>query len=338
MWLCHTKELLEQAKQRCEETIECKTSTITEGKCDVSGDIVFGTIQTVVNYIDNDFLKQNDFGMVIADEVHRVNANPNTFQMYRKSIEYFASKYRIGLTATKFRSDGLEQCLNNILGEDIYCIEKQGSDYCCIYENKVLLRFPVDKFQVPAYIKVIETKYNIVDKEVYAPNGGTIQYATLISDLAMNEKRNKQIIKHLKKIKGSTIVLSDRVDQLKYLCSQVENGVQIDGGTPKKIRKQAIDDVRSGKYKFLFASYNLCREGLDIPILSNLVMATPVKNFATVVQSIGRIQRPYEGKTIATVYDFTDDVGMLLGFFSKRRAIYRKNNWSIENMFLEGDV
>lgn len=336
LWLCHTKELLEQAKQRCEETIECKTSVITEGKCDITGDIVFATIQTVVRYIEKGILKQNEFGMLIADEVHRVNANPNTFQMYRKSIEYFASKYRIGLTATKFRSDGLELCLNHIMGEDIYCIEKQKNEYCCIYEDNVLLKFPIEQFQVPAKIKVIETDYNLDGKEVFSANGGTIQFATLISDLAMNQSRNKQIVNHLKQITGSTIVLSDRVEQLKYLCSQVDNGVQIDGSTPKKERQKAIEYMRQGKYKYLFASYNLCREGLDIPVLSNLVMATPVKNFATVVQSIGRIQRPYENKKIATVYDFVDDVGMLYNFYAKRRSTYRKNNWEIENIYLGG--
>lgn len=336
LWLCHTKELLDQAKQRCEETIKCKTSVITEGKCDITGDIVFGTIQTVVMYVEKELIKQNEFGMIIADEIHRLSANPNTFQMYRKSIEYFAAKYRIGLTATKFRSDGLEKCLNHIMGEDIYSIEKKENNYCCIYENKVLLKFPVDRFQVPAHIKVIETNYNLYGKNVFSSNGGTIQFASLISDISMNEERNKQIIDVLKKIDGSTIVLSDRVEQLKYLCSKVDNGVQIDGSTPKKVRKKAIDDVRSGKVKYLFASYNLCREGLDIHILSNLVMATPVKNFATVVQSIGRIQRPCEGKTVANVYDFVDDVGMLLGFYSKRRSTYRKNNWKIDNMYLGG--
>ena len=63
-------------------------------------------------------------------------------------------------------------------------------------------------------------------------------------------------------------------------------------------------------------------------------MASPVKNFATVVQSIGRIQRPYEGKKIATVYDFVDPVGMLYKFYSKRRTTYRKNNWDINNVNL----
>ena len=198
------------------------------------------------------------------------------------------------------------------------------------------MTFPTSKFQVPAHIKVIETNYNVLDKNVFSANGGTIQYATLISDLAMNRERNWQIIRELRKIEGSTIILSDRVEQLKYLCKHVENGVQIDGTTPKKERQKAIEDTRKGKCKYLFASYNLCREGLDIPILSNLVMASPVKDFAIVVQSVGRIQRPYEGKKIAYVYDFVDEVSMLYRFYSKRRATYRKNNWEIDNIYLGG--
>lgn len=336
LWICNTMELLNQAKDRCEETIECATSVITDGKCDITGDIVFATVQTLVKCVEKGIIKQDTFGMLIVDEVHLLSCNPEGIQMFRQCVEYFSARYKISMTATLHRSDGLHECIKHIMGDIIYSIEQKGSDYCCIYNGETLLKFPVDKFQVPARIKVIETKYNIADKEVYAPNGGTVQYASLISDLAMNEDRNKILVNLLNSVAGSTLVLSDRVDQLKYLCTQVDNGVQIDGGTPKKIRKQAIEDVRSGKVKYLFASYNLARQGLDIPILSNLFLGTPVKDFAVVVQSIGRIQRPYEGKTVAQVYDFVDDVSMLYRFYSKRRSTYRKNNWEIENIYLGG--
>ena len=292
-----------------------------------NGNIVYNIgVEDNHNYFVNDILVHN---------CHRVSTNPQSIQMFRSCIDYFAARYRIGLTATVHRADGLADCIKLIIGDIIYQIEKSGDQYVCRYENEILLRFPIDKFQVPAQIEVIETNYNLEDKDVYSANGGTIQFATLISDLAMNEDRNKIIIDQLRKIEGSTLVLSDRVEQLKYLCSQVENGVQIDGGTPKKQREKALKDVDEGKKKYLFASYNLAKEGLSLNILSNLVMATPVKDFAIVSQSIGRIQRPYEGKIVAKVYDFVDDVGMLMGFYTKRRSTYRKNNWKIENIYLE---
>lgn len=334
LWITHTSDLVKQAKERCESKMTCKTSTITEGKCDVSGDIVFATVQTLIKQIEKRVIPQDLFGMIIVDECHRVSVNPQSIQMFRNSIEYFAARYKIGLSATVHRADGLAKAIEKIIGGIIYKIEKDRNDYVCIYEGKELLRFPIDAFQVPAQIKVVETEYDISDKPVYSSNGGTIQYASLISNLAMDEDRNKLIVKTLKSINGSTLILSDRVDQLKYLCSQVEGGVQIDGETPKKIREKALEDMGKGKYKYLFASYNLAKEGLNIPILSNLVMGTPVKDFAIVSQSIGRIQRPYEGKKVAQVFDFVDPVGMLYKFYSKRRTTYRKNNWEIENVYL----
>lgn len=334
IWLTHTGDLLNQAKDRCTSKMSCKVSTITDGKCDISGDIVFATVQTLYKLINENTIPQDTFGMLILDECHHISANPETIQMFRSCVDYFACRYKIGLSATVHRADGMAECIKAIIGDIIYKIEKEELDYVCIYENKELLRFPIDKFQVPARIKVIETDYNIYDKNVFSSNGGTIQFASLITDLSMNDERNKLIINTLKTINGSTLVLSDRVEQLKYLCSQVDNGVQIDGSTPKKVRKKALEDVDKGKIKYLFASYNLAKEGLSVNILSNLVFATPQKDFAIISQSIGRIQRPFEGKTIATVYDFVDNVGMLHNFYSKRRSTYRKNNWEIDNVYL----
>lgn len=334
IWVTHTTDLVNQAKSRCEAKMKCKTSTITDGKCDTSGDIVFCTIQTLYKMIEKGKVNQNEFGMLIADECHRVASNPNTIQTFRTCIDFFACRYKLGLTATLHRADGLESCITEIIGDVIYEIVKDKDKYKCMYENNSLLEFDVSKFQVPVTVKMVQSDYDISDKKVFASNGGTIQFASLISDLSMNKERNDLVLKHIKMCKGSTIILSDRIEQLNYLCSKVENGVVISGNTPKKERKQALDDTRDGKYKYLFASYSLAKEGLDVPIISNLVMATPVKDFAIVTQSVGRIQRLYEGKNMAYVYDFVDDVGLLFGFYNKRRPTYQKNNWKIENIWL----
>ena len=337
IWITHTTDLVNQAKDRCSSKMNCKTSTITEGKCDLSGDIVFCTIQTLYKMIEKGKVQQNDFGFLIADECHRVATNPSTIEMFRTCVDYFACRYKLGLTATLHRADGLHKCITDIIGEVIYEVVKRDSKYCCVYEGKTLLEFDVAQFQVPAHIQVVETNYNLEGKEVFSSNGGTIQFATLISDLAMNVDRNNQILSVLQNIKGSTLILSDRVDQLKLLCSKIESGVQIDGGTPKKQREKAIQDVRNGKIQCLFASYSLAKEGLDVPIIENLIMATPVKDFAIVQQSVGRIQRPYGDKKVARVYDFVDNVGMLMRFYTKRRSTYRKNNWKIDNIYLGGE-
>lgn len=497
LFMAHTIDLVNQAKERSENKMSCKTSLITDGKIDISGDIVFGTIQSVYKFIENGTLKQDDFGMIVMDEcfisgtkistpdgykniedikmgdlvysynhkenkveikkvnylfnknvdklvtitstsgeiiecsvnhpiycngkyiraehikkgdtlyelqkmskrnniskitrqekgyiirefrvenikiqkqgnigeprqsnggikvynigvednnnyfannilVHNcqhISASPKSLQMFRTVFEYFSARYKAGLSAEVHRADGLQNCILSIVGNIIYGMKRDKNDYVCEYNGAELMRIPVDKFQVPCHVIVRETEYNVDGKDVFDPNGGTIVYAKLITDMAMDEKRNNFIISDLKKMKGSTIILSDRVEQAKYLCSMIDNSVEIDGSTPKKLRKQALDDVRSGKIKYLFSSYALAKEGLDIPRLENIVLATPIKDFGVLVQSCGRIQRPFEGKTIAYVYDYVDRVALSYRYFQKRRAIYRKNNWEIDNMYLGG--
>ena len=93
----------------------------------------------------------------------------------------------------------------------------------------------------------------------------------------------------------------------------------------KAEREKAIEDMRTGNKKYLFATYSLAKEGLDIPCLERLYMVTPQKDYAIITQSIGRIARTHEGKKQPVCYDFVDDSQYLVKSFKRRCATYRKN-------------
>jgi superfamily II DNA or RNA helicase len=93
----------------------------------------------------------------------------------------------------------------------------------------------------------------------------------------------------------------------------------------KAEREKAIEDMRTGNKKYLFATYSLAKEGLDIPCLERLYMATPQKDYAVITQSIGRIARAFEDKQDPICYDFVDDIGYLVKSYKKRCTTYRKN-------------
>lgn len=331
LFIAHTKDLINQAEERCRNALICKTSFITDGKIDLSGDIVFATVQTLSKLLDK--IPQSEFGLVVCDEVHHLAANAQTVGMFRESLDYFASKYKLGLTATLHRADGLEICIPRLLGEVMYEIQQDKNEFVAIYENEELLRFPIDKYQVPARINFVETKYEIYDeltnkyRDVFDKNGMTISFSKLLSDIGNDIQRNTQIVNLCNSLKGSTIILSDRIEQLKYLAQHINNCVEIDGSTPKKERELALEDVKKGKKKVLLASYKLAKEGLDCTILENIILATPIKDEAIVIQCIGRIQRPYEGKEVANVYDLVDNVSTLSRFYKKRRSIYKSKGW-----------
>lgn len=332
LWLTHTKELLNQARERCENNLICTTSTISDGVCDISGDIVFATVQTLANIIDKGDIKQNEFGLVIVDECHHLATNAESVMMFEKCLNYFSARYKLGLTATLHRADGLEKTTTKLIGNVIYELKKNDTKDKLIgyYEGKPIVEVPACLFQVPAQINVIHTNYNIRDKDVFQENGDTLVFSKLITDLSMNKDRNKMILNIVSMLTGYTIIISERVDQLYYLDSKLSSSICIDGKTPKKKREQMVEEFKNGKYKVLLASYSLVAEGLDVPMLENLIMASPVKDERLVIQAIGRCQRPYEHKKIANIYDLVDNVSMLERFFTKRKSVYKKEGWKLK--------
>lgn len=331
LFLVHTKDLLNQAKERCESNLICKTSTITEGKCDTSGDIVFATVQTLVNFVDKREISQDEFGLVVVDECHHLSTSAESVKMFEKCVNYFNARYKLGISATLHRSDGLQNTTKKILGDVIYELKKSEdkTKFIGYYENKPIIEVPASMFQVPAQIHLVGTKYKPNDE--CFDTSSRIVFSTLISDLATDSDRNKQVLGIINKLDSYTIVISERTSQLEYLHKKVPSSIYINGKTPKKKREQEIEEFRQGKHKVLFATYSLVAEGLDIPILENLVMASPVKDERLVIQAIGRCQRPSGDKKIANVYDLVDDVSILDKFTRKRKSVYKKEGWEIIN-------
>lgn len=329
LFITHTKELLNQAKERCEDNIVCKTSTITEGKCDTTGDIVFATVQTLSNIVDSERIRQDEFGMVVVDECHHLATNAESVTMFEKCINYFTARYKIGLTATLHRADGLEKTTEKILGGVIYELKKEGNELVGYYENKPIVRVSLTKFQVPAKIHMIKTDFKLSDE--CFDNTGRIIYSRLISSIGDNYDRNNVILNICHNLDNYTIIVSERVNQLKYLESKLNDSVRIDSKMKKSIREKVVDDFRKGKYKYLLATYSLIAEGFDVPMLENIILATPIKDSRLVVQSIGRCQRPYGNKKIANVYDLYDDIGILYKAYRERMKIYKKEEWDVIN-------
>ncbi len=330
LWLCTTKDLLVQAESYIKNFTNGKTSRITEGKCDYSGDFVFATIQTLVKVIERDEIPQDTFGCVIGDEVQHCMVSDESVMQFKTCMEYFSARYKLGCTATLKTSNDLWQCIPKLIGNVLYELKKNDTKdkFIGYYEGKPILEVPASMFQLPAKIHFIKTNYSVIDKDIYDLSD-RIVFSKLITDIANDCERNKQILSLITSLNAPTIVISERVDQLHYLSEKTPNSVCIDGKTNKSVREQAMKDMRDGKYNVLFASYSLVAEGVDIPRLKNLVMATPVKDERLVIQSVGRCQRPDGKKEYAEVYDFTDDVSILYGFLRKRKKVYKEEGWEI---------
>ena len=69
-----------------------------------------------------------------------------------------------------------------------------------------------------------------------------------------------------------------------------KEAVMVDGKMTSKKgkleREKALDEMRKGNKKYLFATYQLAKEGLDIPRLERLYLTTPQSDYAVITQSV----------------------------------------------------
>lgn len=317
LWLTHTKDLLDQSKERAERYMDKSLiGTITEGKVNIGYGVTFATIQTMCKLDLSQY--KHTWDVIIVDECHRVAGTPTQMSMFAKVLNSLSARHKFGLSATVHRADGMIQATFALLGDVVYTVPDEA------VADKVM--------QVG--IKPIGTGVKI-SRECLNTDG-TLNYTKLINYLCEDAYRNTLIRNHIiRESDKSCLILSDRLEHLETLINFLPinikgDAVMISGKMTSKKgkaeREQALEDMRTGKKKYLFATYSLAREGLDIPRLERLFMASPVKDYAVVTQSIGRIARTFEGKADPICYDFVDDIGYLVKSYKKRCTTYKKND------------
>ena len=324
LWIAHTNDLVQQAMDRAKSNFGLdysKYGTISAGKVKI-GDITFATAQTLCN-LDLPLYK-DEWDVIVVDEAHHLYKGENSLAMYYKIFSNLSARYRFGLTATPKRADGLERCMYALLGEVAHTIPKEE----------------VKKFTCPVKVKKIETDYK-PNLDVVLAGDGTIVYSDLIKDLTRNTKRNEKIAEDIKALINSDktvriLVLSDRVEHLSTL-REMMSGYKVrqlmalsNSKKAREERRQALKDLNDGNINVVLATYQLAREGLDIPNLNYVVFASPQKDETTVTQSAGRVGRKAEGKEYGVVIDYVDsNFGMLAGFSKKRNSVYKKLEYEI---------
>ena len=323
LWLCNKHDLIKQSMEAAEEFIDPSLfGTITEGRIDVGTGVTFATVQTMSQIELTQF--RDYWDVIIIDECHGVATSDDSFTMYEKVLNHLSARSKIGLTATPYRSDGLIKATFALIGNVAYEIPPEA----------------VQSRVTGVKIRPVPTETEITD-ECQNPDG-TINYTKLLKHIVTDGTRNKLIASKIIDEKDqSCVILSDRLDQLKEIIALLPDDMQdkvgyIDGKMQSKKakadRSQIQEDMRAGTKMYLFGSYKIAREGLDIPRLSRLFMASPVKDPSIVEQSVGRIRRVHESKTeIPVVYDFVDEnIGMCCGMFKRRKTTYRKVGAEIE--------
>jgi superfamily II DNA or RNA helicase len=310
--LVHKSFLVTQWRERIAEFLPDARVGICQGPTLEVGDdvdITIVMIQSVCRgkYAPNTF---DTFGLLIVDECHHIAA-----KWFQSSLRYFAADKRLGLTATAQRADGLGFALHWYLGPTVFKIRRAYAD-----------------------VSVNMVQYTGGKKSEISIRGQPA-FTQMVTRQVQDSARNAAIVRLAQELLDDgrrIIVMSARRDHLKTLYDGGlgERGASLYMGETSKKRKRERDE-NSKTTNCLLATYSMGEEGLDLPFLDAIILATPKSSLSCIEQSVGRILRAYPDKQSPLIVDFFDGFSVFWGMMRKRRKYYESRNYSITTRALK---
>lgn len=319
LWLCHTGDLLRQAKQDFEmQYPNVKIGLTTDGELNIGDDVTISTIQTLINV--NPDLYKNEFDVVICDECAHVTSSPTQMKMFGTILSNINARYKYGLTATPYRSDGMVKSMYAYIG--------------CNLQGEFAPTYKIDSSETKKIVAVhqrfeINSGYDTFKMYELYDASGMINYNNLINELTNNEARNDKICDNIIKLQKEgrkQVVLCSRVNHCEELTEKLKNAqILAELCVGKVSNKKRAEILNNPSWDVLVATYALLKEGISIKELDTLHLVTPIKDPATIVQCAGRIERYLPDKKTPIIFDYVDvDIPYCEKAYTSRRRALKK--------------
>ena len=275
--ICHRKIIMDQWVQSINKYIPTATVRVLGEKMKrgykgpEEQDVDF-LICNVINIPKKDRNYFKNFGLVVIDEIHTICT-----ESFSRGLLYLFPDYIIGLSATPFRSDGMDRLIEIFCGPEI------------IYRK---LYRPFNAYKIKTGFKP-KTELNV---------SGTLDWNSVLEDQAINKDRNNLIANICRYfINRNILVLVKRKEHaeiLKNMLLQYGEDVDMFTGDSKECNYNC---------RILVATYSISGVGFDHPRLDLLIGAADVlENFT---QYIGRIFRRDD---VSAIYiDLVDEMSTI---------------------------
>jgi len=306
--IVHKEFLANQWKERIQQFCPGATiGRIQQDIFDTEKDFVIAMIQTLCM---REVGSLNQFGFLIVDEAHHIGAAAFSQAMFR-----FCPRYTLGLTATPERKDGLTRILYWFLGPEFFRLQR---------ENQKTTRVEVVPYQDPLF-----------KESPPLTRFGKINMAQMVTDVTELPIRNEFIIKIAKNSVDQgrrVLILTDRREHCQYF--QKELGPVLSGLYYGGLKESELEE--SSRKRIIIGTFAMAQEGLDIPVLDTIILASPKSD---ITQAIGRIMRETPGKlNNPLIYDIADHWSVFHAMARKRMAVYRASGFEISGQEEEKPV
>jgi len=307
-----TLDLVDQWRTRLKKEFKIEVGMLGGGEWDIKA-LTVSTYDSA--YIHADKLG-NRFGLIIFDEVHHLPAAG-----YRNIAEMFAAPYRMGLTATFEREDGLHEELNRLVGGKVFeknVKELTGTHLSPFRLEKITVDLTKEeKEEYEKNQKVFSDYLSRIKLTIRGP--ADFQKLVMRSGrdpgarkalLARNRARDLsynsvskigKLSEILKKHNDGKIFIFTEHNKLVHIISKQFLIPSITYRTAGKERSETLDRFRSGVYRAVVTS-KVLDEGIDVPDADVGIILSGTGSERAFIQRLGRILRKKEGKE-AVLYE-----------------------------------
>jgi superfamily II DNA or RNA helicase len=307
--IVHKTFLMNQWLERIQQFLPgARVGRIQGQEVDVEDkDIVIGMLQSL-SMKDYDECVFEGFGFSVFDECHHMSA-----EVFCRCMLKVTTRYTLGLSGTMTRKDGLTKVFIMFLGEIVH--KEKSSTQANVVVKSIQIYIPDDEFNV------LETDYR-----------GNPKFSTMITKLCKCEPRSEFILGVLENELRTNpdqqvMILAHNKSLLSYMYDTIVERNIAGCGANVGYYLGGMKDTElkaSESKKIIIATYAMASEGLDIPTLTTLIMATPKTD---VCQSVGRILRAKHANPL--VIDFVDHHDIFKAQWMKRQAYYLKQGYRI---------
>ena len=298
---------------------------------------------TVATY-DSAYLRAphvgNQFELIIFDEVHHLPA-PG----YRSIAEQMIAPYRLGLTATLQREDGLHELIPRLVGGIVYQL---GAKH--LSEQKHLAEYNINRIQVN--LTVEEQKEYDLNQLLFTESMAKLgfrgppmnNFRRLImmsnqnktaregllarnkaNDIALNSSSKiKELEKILKDNRLSKTIIFTQNNKMVYELSNKFLIPFITYKTTKEERQDVLEGFKSGRYTAVVTS-KVLDEGIDVPDAELGIIMSGTGSGRELIQRLGRLLRPKNDGKKAKLIEIISRHTKETNTSAKRITALRKN-------------
>lgn len=311
--LVDRKALAEQWRSRIRQFMDEQCGQIGGGRAKTTGRVDVALLPTLARR-ENVAELTAGYGFVIVDECHHVPAAAFTHVMNQ-----IQARYWLGLTATPYRRDKLDSLIYHQLGQISHTISPAVPQQLPTHAHEIA--------EPALALELHRTSYAYDGAADPSEPGGI---SAIYKDLIANEERLQQIYDDVVEAyeqNSRILVLTTWKAHLESLRSRFEaaglNPVVFTGAMKAKERQAAVDLLATtgdAQPLLVLGTGSYIGEGFDCPKLDTLFLAAPVSFKGRLVQYVGRVIRPYPGKTVSTVHDYYDEFTPVLAASLNKRA------------------